>query len=107
MKDFTNEKSVTRIFLFNELIFSWAPEFRFVTKRLLMLGYLLCTHRNSSQARDSLWGLLNPDMEKTIPREVATEFFPLLARMATELPLAYFEKQEVNKGNEMVQEYLE
>ena len=94
VKDFSNEKSVTYKYMFHPLIFTWEPTFRFETRKLLMLGFLLCSHKSNNHARDSLWGLMNPNMKFQVTRTEAKEFMQLLAQIATELPFQYYAYQE-------------
>ena len=69
VQDFDKENSVTRKYMFHNLIFSWKPYFRFTTENLRLLGFVHCSHRGDSQARDSLWGMMNPLIEDTVDKE--------------------------------------
>ena len=78
VNDFHDERSVTRKYMFHELIFSWEPTFRFKTDRLQMLGFLMCSHRTQRHARDSLWGLLNPYVKEYLNRDEVKDFLDVL-----------------------------
>ena len=88
--EFSDERSVTRKYMFHPLVFSWEPTFRFKSDRLLMLGFLMCSHRTQQHARDSLWGLINPYVKPVIPRDEVKEFMCTMVEMATILPWEYF-----------------
>ena len=90
VQDFSDEKSVTRKYMFNPIIFSWSPTFRFKTAQLQMLGFLMCSHRSQRHARDSLWGLMNPYVKRTLDRDTEVkEFVGTLVEIATVLPWEY------------------
>ena len=55
-----------------------------------MLGYLMCSHRTQKHARDSMWGLMNPYMKHTLPRDEIKEFMTTLVEIATVLPWEYY-----------------
>ena len=90
VNDFTDERSVTRRYMFHSLIFTWKPTYRFKTDRLQMLGFLMCSHRSAKQARDSMWGLMNPYIQERLSRDHIKEFMEILVSIATDIPLEYF-----------------
>ena len=104
--DFSDERSVTRKYMFHPLVFSWEPTFRFQTTRLLMLGYLMCSHRTMKHARDHLWGLLNPYVKRSITREEAKEFMITLVGLATKLPYEYYKSKGDNHTDLSVHTFL-
>mmetsp|Transcript_27829 Transcript_27829/g.32716 ORF Transcript_27829/g.32716 Transcript_27829/m.32716 type:complete len:100 (+) Transcript_27829:286-585(+) len=80
--------------MFHELVFSWEPTFRFQTDRLLMLGYLMCSHRTQRHARDHLWGLLNPYVRPSLTRDEVKTFMVTMVELATVLPWDYYQGLE-------------
>ena len=74
VKDFGVENSVTRKYMFHPHVFSYEPTFRFKTIKLLMLGFLMCSHRDDKHARDSLWGLINPTIKQKVKRDHLRDF---------------------------------
>ena len=96
-EDFEKENSVTYRFFFHSLIFSGKPTFRFQTRNLLLLGFLYCTHRDHVRARDSLWGLINPQLKTKLHQSEAKEVMLTLVRIATEIPCSYYDDKYKNK----------
>ena len=91
--------------MFHPLIFTYEPTFRFETRKLLMLGFLLCSHKSNKHARDSLWGLMNPFLKRHVSRNEAKEFLQLLAKIATEIPYQYYAQMETMR-NQTVYDFL-
>ena len=52
----------------------------------MLLGFLLCTHRNTKTADESLWGIINPEINETVPKENIKEALYDLAEYAIEVP---------------------
>ena len=94
VEDFYNDNSITRKYMFHSLIFSWEPTFRFKSDRLLMLGFLMCSHRTQKHARDSLWGLINPYVKPVVPKDNVKDFMITLVDIATKLPWDYYQGLE-------------
>ena len=107
-RDFDKPGTITHRFLFHPLVFTGEPTFRFNTRNLLMFGFLHCTHRSHQYARDSLWGLMNPQLQPTVARATAKEFLLTLVRMATVIPDDYLTvKYSKRKDQDKVRGHVE
>ena len=98
VNDFKKERSVTRKYMFHPLIFDWEDgRFRFRTNKLQMLGFLMCSHRSAKNARDSLWGLMNPYVKQSLTREEVKEFLETLVKISTVLPWEYYQSLDTQR----------
>lgn len=64
--DLQSRNTTSYFFYKSPLIFDKGNYF---TDKLLILGFILCRHQTPMRAGDSLWGLVNPDLKETIPRD--------------------------------------
>lgn len=55
------------------------------TEFMLMLGFLLCKHISTQAAGDSLWGLINPELSETIPRDRVREYLINMTKYAIDV----------------------
>ena len=50
------------------------------------MGYLYCAHKNEDAAGESLWGIINPEIKETIPKEQVNEALHNIAAYAIDVP---------------------
>jgi hypothetical protein len=59
------------------------------TKKILLLGFLFCHHKDDQHQAEALWGLVNNEMHNTINRKVIQDLYEDLAAFAIDCPLKY------------------
>ncbi len=73
------------------------------TAEVLHLGFLLCDI-DPTKFHDSFWGLLNPEVTETVPRDDVKKFLNSLCTWAVDVPLRY--QMQLEDRNGEVEEYL-
>lgn len=64
------------------------------TQVILCLGFLLCAHKNSEAAGESLWGIVNPEIKNTISKEEVRKYLHYLTAFSIDVPAKYQSFQE-------------
>lgn len=56
------------------------------TQKILLLGALLCCHRNNIQAAEALWGIINPEIRETVSKHEIKEMMTDMLSYAVNVP---------------------
>eukprot|EP00347_Sterkiella_histriomuscorum_P014188 403361829 len=101
LKEIQNDQSLHNFFFKNTHIFQqgiYNPE------ELLIIGFLLTIHESASQAADSLWGIMNPDMEDDVEEKRVQYILQRLVYYSVDVHLEYQLKMASKNGE--IEEYL-
>lgn len=58
------------------------------------MGFLNCYHENDESALESLWGLINPEMNNNVEKSKIMEVFEMIMSLAIEIPLEIYKNDE-------------
>ena len=58
----------------------------FDVEHLLILGFILAHHENDQSAADSLWGIINPEINESVPKARVLKIVNMLLYYAIEVP---------------------
>jgi hypothetical protein len=100
-KEVTDRNAIEHIYFQSKFTFDHG---KYNTLSLLHLGYILCAHKDTERAGESLWGIVNPELKDTIERDEVRQLLHALTVMAIDLP-EYFNSLQETKDKD-VEEYL-
>lgn len=75
------------------------------TQKILLLAFLMCHHESILKAHDSLWGLINPEINEQVDKEKVVEILHWMCEWSIDVPLKYQLFQMI--GDKELTEYLE
>lgn len=82
--DLKDRNSITHFYFQNNFGFDHG---NYDTQKVLLIGFLHCVHLNTEKAGESLWGILNPDIEETVTKEKVREFLETMCHYAVNVPM--------------------
>jgi hypothetical protein len=100
-KEVTDRNAIEHIYFQSPNTFDHG---KYKTEALLHLGYVLCAHKDTERAGESLWGIVNPEMKDTVERDAVRQALHALTEMAIDLPEHFNTFQE--QKDKDVEEYL-
>ena len=100
-EDLTNRNAITHFYFQDEHAFDHG---NYLPHKILLLGFLLCKHKDTKKAGDALWGLVNPNFDEKIPKEKVKTLLADMCVYAIDVPFTFQNFQEIK--NPALVEYM-
>jgi hypothetical protein len=74
-------------------------------EHLLILGFLLCYHEDDEKAADHLWGIINPQIKQSVPKQRVLDIVDKIIYYSVDVPYDIAQVDETT--DPLVKSYVE